>query len=395
MFTVTSIQLGLDQMPDASSANITSFIAWFVFSAQAGIFVFQLKAIIPECIFDNSQYNIKLILRFLPTLYVCIALCSDFLLSPKWIIKEPASSRCFKMMYQVIRFAAKNKSPLNRSALTYWEEDIPSRLDLGKSRYGGPFTTEQVENVKTALKMIVVSIPLPIIVLSFFLSFNNFPYLAKINNLTTANESLNLTQCARSSLKSTVISVSWWIILITLVNEVFFYPFFTKWIPTTLKCVVIASLLTWLFNSIYLIIGSIQAAKPDLNIFRIDMIWIKLINSVILAQLTFLLYKAILEFVCAQTPQNLKGFVIGYTWCMYSIVSIMSTVIYSILVINCKSIYCPSILGSIETGLSMIGVPMLCILVYRYKKRVRDTDETETPYSWIDRIYSKYLLASS
>ena len=28
---VTSLQLGLDQMPDASSSNITSFIKWFVF----------------------------------------------------------------------------------------------------------------------------------------------------------------------------------------------------------------------------------------------------------------------------------------------------------------------------------------------------------------------------
>ncbi len=37
---------------------------------------------------------------------------------------------------------------LNRSAFTYWEENIPSRLDLGKSRFGGPFTTEQVEDVR-------------------------------------------------------------------------------------------------------------------------------------------------------------------------------------------------------------------------------------------------------
>ena len=30
-FLVTSLQLGLDQMPDASSHSITSFIAWFIF----------------------------------------------------------------------------------------------------------------------------------------------------------------------------------------------------------------------------------------------------------------------------------------------------------------------------------------------------------------------------
>ena len=37
--------------------------------------------------------------------------------------------------------------------LSHWEEDIPSRLDLGKSRYGGPFTTEQVEDVKTVFRV--------------------------------------------------------------------------------------------------------------------------------------------------------------------------------------------------------------------------------------------------
>ena len=59
----------------------------------------------------------------------------------------------------MLKFAAKHKAPVNRSALTYWEEDIPSRVDLGKSKYGGPFTTEQVEDVKTFLKLLVVSVP--------------------------------------------------------------------------------------------------------------------------------------------------------------------------------------------------------------------------------------------
>ncbi len=77
-----------------------------------------------------------------------ILCCSIFLLAPKWLIIEPKSPQSLKIIYQVLKFAAKHKAPLNRSALTYWEEDVPSRMDLGKSRYGGPFTTEQVEDVK-------------------------------------------------------------------------------------------------------------------------------------------------------------------------------------------------------------------------------------------------------
>jgi peptide/histidine transporter 3/4 len=47
--------------------------------------------------------------------------------------------------------------------LSYWEDDPPSRMDFGKVKYGGPFTTEQVEDVKTLIKSIgvilVVSFP--------------------------------------------------------------------------------------------------------------------------------------------------------------------------------------------------------------------------------------------
>ncbi len=39
-----------------------------------------------------------------------------------------------------LKFAKQHKLPSIASSLTFWEEDIiiPSRLDLGKSRYGGP-----------------------------------------------------------------------------------------------------------------------------------------------------------------------------------------------------------------------------------------------------------------
>ncbi len=168
-------------MPDASSENITSFIAWFVCCAHTGILVYQIgDNITQHCSLHPEKYA-KPAISLLSVLCMGIALCSDFLLSPKWITKEPTSSRCFTLIYQVLRFATKHKAPLNRSSLTYWEEDIPSRLDIGKSRYGGPFNTEQVEDVKTVLKMLIVSIPMPIIMVSYFLSRYIIPYFRIIN----------------------------------------------------------------------------------------------------------------------------------------------------------------------------------------------------------------------
>ncbi len=39
---VTALQLGLDQMPDASSDNIISFIKWFIFSALFGVWLSEI-----------------------------------------------------------------------------------------------------------------------------------------------------------------------------------------------------------------------------------------------------------------------------------------------------------------------------------------------------------------
>ena len=65
-----------------------------------------------------------------------------------------------KTIYRVLKYAAKHKAPSNRSSFTYWEEDVPSRINLGKTKYGGPFTVEQVEDVKTLLRILALTAPL-------------------------------------------------------------------------------------------------------------------------------------------------------------------------------------------------------------------------------------------
>ena len=55
----------------------------------------------------------------------------------------------------IAQYAIKHKYPRQRSAFTYCEDTLPSRIDFGKSKYGGPFTTEQVEDVKTLLRTVL------------------------------------------------------------------------------------------------------------------------------------------------------------------------------------------------------------------------------------------------
>ena len=68
----------------------------------------------------------------------------------------------------MLKFAKAHTIPIRRSAFTYCEDELPSRLDLGKEKYGGSFTTEQVEDVKAFLGILSVLLTLgPIMMVDF------------------------------------------------------------------------------------------------------------------------------------------------------------------------------------------------------------------------------------
>ena len=56
----------------------------------------------------------------------------------------------YSTVYKVIKFAKIKATSILSNAvptITHCDNYIPSRLDFAKERFGGPFTTEQVENV--------------------------------------------------------------------------------------------------------------------------------------------------------------------------------------------------------------------------------------------------------
>ena len=142
------IQFGIDQLHDASTNEIKSFITWIVWTyLSGGIFVDYIY------ICKDKQYKIFGLLFV--CLCVSIVLCSIFFLNST-LVKEPVTQNPFKLVYNVVKYAIKNKHPRYRSAFTYCEDELPSRIDFGKNKYGGPFTTEQVEDVKTFLRLLTV-----------------------------------------------------------------------------------------------------------------------------------------------------------------------------------------------------------------------------------------------
>ena len=383
---ITSLQLGLDQMPDGSAANITSFISWFVCCIFAGLWVgYASYHLFSYCLYtvvcsDNNSTSFVQIFSLFPVLCMAIVLCSDFLLSPKLLIIEPKSPQSLKIIYQVLKFAFKHKAPVNRSALTYWEEDIPSRIDLGKSKYGGPFTTEQVEDVKTIFKLLVVSVPFSMISFMTFLSvFQHYGHTYVFPGISQFNFII---------LSYFTYHMCWCVVIGTLVYEFVVYPFARNKLPSILKRIGAVSFVTIVLNLVSLVLSVLRHYHCPVN----TEVWQQVVLQAMSGPLIFVLLCAVFEFVCAQSPYNMRAIVTGYA--TLSIIFPPLFVGYLLVFVFRRvlaGLYYSIIFNSITVLLAVIGFLLHCILARWYKRRVRD--DIYSPHRLVEEVYDRYLSA--
>ena len=366
---VTSLQLGLDQMPDASSSSITSFIAWFVFSIYTGVWISSFPNLLIKFCSNTAIWFIQLY-SIVPPLCMTIVLVSDLIFVKKWLLIEPKSPQSLKTIYRVLKFAAKHKAPINRSALTYWEENIPSRMDLGKSRYGGPFTTEQVEDVKTILHLFPLC-------LTLWLLGGSLAIFHPPSFVTVAPT--GWTSCT-SRLLSLFTYNSWWCGMVwTVLYEFVIYPVIQNSLPSIIRRIGIISLLITTLSIVFLILELVLYYHSDL--VAVDSV-IDIIHSVSKGLLKILLFSTMLELVCAQAPYNMRGLFCG---CMV-LVLVLSFIVGYYFPSNIKmTIY------GVRAGISLLGFILYCLLARWYKRRVRDEDYNAQTV--VEEVYDRYLSA--
>ena len=162
-YEANAIQFGMDQMLEASSRKLSSFIHWYYCCLHLGplVTIYILLALllyIQQRCTINLQYPLQNIRYFgwiilspsiIQSILIILGLC--IIRKSKNVYINPVQSSPFKLIINAIKFAWKHKYPINRS-----ENDIPSRIDFSKHKYGGPFTNEQVENVKTLLQLFLL-----------------------------------------------------------------------------------------------------------------------------------------------------------------------------------------------------------------------------------------------
>ena len=156
------IQFGLDQLLEAPTPKLIAFIHWYYWAQNIGSLIsFYIFTVLDMSMEHLAlKHNLRQYTYYVIVIVTVLVVCKDgitlllLLLTKKHLYIERAGLNPFKNIYKVLKYSWKHKVPEHRSAFTYWEEDIPRRIDLGKNKYGGPFTNEEVEDTKTFLRII-------------------------------------------------------------------------------------------------------------------------------------------------------------------------------------------------------------------------------------------------
>ena len=149
-----------DQIIGATSDEISTVVRWSYWVQNLGICLSNIPAYFYKL--ENTYVSSNLVLA-IPLAVIIISDC----LCQQWLDRTHKVTNPIKLIIQVLNYTRKHRYPERRSAFTYIDEEQPTRMDYGKEKFGGPFTEEEVEDVKTVLRLLplVICLSLSVTVL--------------------------------------------------------------------------------------------------------------------------------------------------------------------------------------------------------------------------------------
>lgn len=386
-FNANAIQLGTDQMLEASSDQLSSFVYWYYWTTQIGnIIVYIITIIITNLPIYAQQDNIFFIVAILTFLQVSLLIIGVviFHVSKKQLYIQPTRRNTIKNIFRVLWYAKQHKYPQRRSALTYWENTSPSRIDLGKEKYGGPFTAEQVEDTKSFLRILILLVTLfglytvnssenlRAFILQEYNVTNNIELEGNGSNITIITPLKLLITNDPDFIPDLVIVLS--IPLLQLIIKPILnnhYPGMLKRFGLGLLCAMLSSV----SSLIIILIVDTHSERGKCTIKKLEhsmpqnvnyVLLMLLVPQVLLGLAKLLIFLTGLEFILAQAPRKVQGLLIGL-WYMLGII----TEVYSAVdTVNGIGKRCePYIVSVVLTAVSVLAY---MVIMYFYKYRNRD-----------------------
>jgi peptide/histidine transporter 3/4 len=372
-FQANIIQFGIDQLIDASSTEIKSVIAWYTMTIfTSGITTYYSSYCAPE-------YVAVLIIA----VFLTLAVSSDFIVG-HWLTKEQIIENSLPLILKTIHYTIKRK--LNGHPTHSLEhQGFLSIFNIAKRVYNGPFTSEQVEDVKTFFRVLVV-----IVVFTIFSSgsttINDISYQMAIH---LHNWPIDDTTSGCYHVMSINYATFTYSAAVVLIYLVVIHPLFHRFIPRTSIAIKFLCSIFIFFAAVLLLLGletSSYLLEKRLNrttygyAFQkesyIDVHWVILPNF--LNGLSIFLYiLSGIEFICAQAPFNMKGLVLGIACALFGLGALINASI-SEAFIDKDSIWKNSPLTSgilwyliMEGFIVLVGFIVLMVIVKLYKRRTR------------------------
>ena len=163
LFTSNTIQFGLDQLMEKPSESQGVFVHWTVWAIKLGELTTSILYASTYCPKGEAGTVITWFVHAVPILFLLLLIM--FLImaycTRRHFNRDRVKYNPYKMIFKVLNFARKNKYPVGPvSAFAHCYDYRPSRLDYAKERYGGPFTTSDVEDVKTFKNVFLILLAL-------------------------------------------------------------------------------------------------------------------------------------------------------------------------------------------------------------------------------------------
>ena len=423
IFLINAFQFGMDQLHDSPTEDSILFIHWYVWIYYSCTLIAEttLNLLFYDSYnlsyFDDLRISglcaaVMMLFGFLSL--ISLSLCVVHYRKVYFLL-EPAGTNPYKLVYKVTKFVYQHKVPLRRSAFTYCTEELPSRMDVGKHKYGGPFTTKQVEDVKAlwGILKVVLSIGPAFLLQTVTLSF--LPTFAKHSNMFVYKNSTDHHQFHPEGVARYILISNG---LLSPLLVVICIPLYLCWIrqhiqyhvPGILKRIGLAIVVMVLSLVCTFVMDLVvHLKKADVRcIFQmyVQPVWDSIIYNnfpahplyqniyfftsqhVLSAVANMLLDIAVLEFICSQSPYSMKGLLLGIFFSVKSLFqgfAIASIVpfgaAWKIRLLGCGSGFylMYAILGVLELVL------FICV-AKRYK--YREVNEPSHEYRYAEDYYS-------
>ena len=398
-FAANVVQFGIDQLRDLPTRDSFLFIHWLLFTqyigVSIGLFVWSISFVTLFTSLGTFALG-WLLLTFVMPISFGIATKS------RWFVTDTGLGNPYREVARVVGFARRHKVPIQRSAFTYWEDDIPTGLDLGKSKYGGPFTTEQVENVKAFFGILSIVLSLGPFFTADIAASAFLPILKHHMEIWTSQKLFDPDSILYSMFANGGTLYPLFIVIMIPIFLKIIHPLFRRYMPSILKRVGIGLCLITISLLCSLLIDTIGHALPSgqnaTSVFNPDQTTVMLNNSFLyftvvhvdapslhlspylltiqnflVAVAYILIYGGVFEFICAQSPHSMKGVLIGIFFAvkgLFQLIGVLGILLPFSFWQNSPRVGLTYFLVNIV--ISVVGVVAFIVRARRYQYRQRD-----------------------